>query len=250
MADSSFAVSAKPDKLLPLVLDGLLRAAAEAEGKPLHGAKNAGLFPTSAAGRQAAQFCLDHGCLHLIGVETQGKKPVELYAITPSGLAFVVEKLSPAKVLEQIGQALAERARQWEALSETVHRCQAELETFRRRIETIAADLPRRSEALLATLRGSWKQAALEYLEHWHQDRPHEDCPLPELLSQVQRTCPGLTLGQFHDGLRRLHDEGQIYLHPWTGPLYEIPEPACALLVGHAVAYYASRRPAEEQAAA
>ena len=53
---------------------------------------------------------------------------------------------------------------------------------------------------------------------------------------------PSLTIGQFHDSLRRLHEMEKIYLHPWTGPLYEIPEPACALLVGHEVAYYASVR--------
>ena len=44
------------------------------------------------------------------------------------------------------------------------------------------------------------------------------------------------------DGLRKLHQQEQIYLHPWTGPLYDLPEPALALLVGHEVAYYASRR--------
>jgi hypothetical protein len=53
-----------------------------------------------------------------------------------------------------------------------------------------------------------------------------------------------LTIGQFHDGLRELHNREQVYLHPWTGPLYELPEPAYALLIGHEVAYYASERKA------
>ena len=38
------------------------------------------------------------------------------------------------------------------------------------------------------------------------------------------------------------HDLGKIYLHPWTGPLYDIPEPPYALLIGHEIAYYASIR--------
>ena len=50
------------------------------------------------------------------------------------------------------------------------------------------------------------------------------------------------TIGQFHDQLRLLHEQELIYLHPWTGPLSEIPEPATALLVGHGIAYYASVR--------
>jgi hypothetical protein len=55
-----------------------------------------------------------------------------------------------------------------------------------------------------------------------------------------------MSLGSFHDALRRLQDAGQIYLHPWTGPLHEIPEPPCALLVGHVVAYYASINRSQE----
>jgi hypothetical protein len=50
------------------------------------------------------------------------------------------------------------------------------------------------------------------------------------------------TIGEFHDCLRRLHAAGSVYLHPWTGPLYALPEPAYALLAGHNVAYYASSR--------
>ena len=67
-----------------------------------------------------------------------------------------------------------------------------------------------------------------------------EDCPLPELLRSLNDPQP--SLGEFHDCLRKLHADGAIYLHPWTGPLYAVPEPACALLVGHGIAYYASIR--------
>jgi hypothetical protein len=65
-----------------------------------------------------------------------------------------------------------------------------------------------------------------------------EDCTLPELF----RRLGAPSIGTFHDALRQLHDRGAIYLHPWTGPLYAVPEPAFALLVGHGVAYYASAR--------
>jgi hypothetical protein len=70
------------------------------------------------------------------------------------------------------------------------------------------------------------------------------DYPLPELFRQAQAATPGLTMGAFHDELRRLVDDGKIYLHPWTGPLYDLPEPPYALLVGHEIAYYASLRDA------
>ena len=69
-----------------------------------------------------------------------------------------------------------------------------------------------------------------------------EDCPLPELYRGLSVLEPPPTIGAFHDCLRQLHADGSVYLHPWTGPLYALPEPAYALLVGHGVAYYASPR--------
>ena len=84
--------------------------------------------------------------------------------------------------------------------------------------------------------------ALMAHLKKRHAAGSLDDCPLPEVFRQTKASHPGLTLGQFHDLLRRLYENRQIYLHPWTGPLYELPEPACALLAGHEVVYYASVR--------
>lgn len=84
-------------------------------------------------------------------------------------------------------------------------------------------------------------------LQRWQQSGVSDDCPLPQLYRQICPAIPDMTIGRFHDELRRLHDFGQIYLHPWTGPLYEVPEPAYALLVGHLVAYYASLKDSVHQ---
>jgi len=65
---------------------------------------------------------------------------------------------------------------------------------------------------------------------------------LPELYGSLSTLEPSPTVGQFHDALRQLHAADRVYLHPWTGPLYALPEPPLALLVGHEVAYYASVR--------
>lgn len=67
------------------------------------------------------------------------------------------------------------------------------------------------------------------------------DCPLPDLFRTLAANGP-LTIGEFHDCLRELHAEGRVSLPQWTGPLYALPEPQYALLIGHGIAYYASLR--------
>lgn len=88
----------------------------------------------------------------------------------------------------------------------------------------------------------SWLADVLAHLAQWQERGALEDCPLPELYRSARQAAPGLSIGHFHDGLRTLRERRQIELHPWTGPLYEIPEPAVALLIGHAIVYYASAR--------
>ncbi len=84
--------------------------------------------------------------------------------------------------------------------------------------------------------------AITDQLVAWHDGGALGDCPLPELFRRLRPNEPGLTIGLFHDRLRLLHQGGKVSLHPWTGPLYEMPAPAYALLVGHEIAYYASLR--------
>ena len=88
----------------------------------------------------------------------------------------------------------------------------------------------------------AWLPALLHFLRDRQNSNALDDCSLPDLFRQARQISPQLSVGHFHDGLRSLHAREQIYLHPWTGPLHELPELAVALLVGHEVAYYASPR--------
>lgn len=67
-------------------------------------------------------------------------------------------------------------------------------------------------------------------------------CSLCELFHQVQQADANLSVGRFHDELRELHRRGDVAFTPWTGPLYELPEPHLALLIGHEVLYYVRLR--------
>lgn len=266
------------DKPNQWILPALSRAAAAAGAVPLYGNKTAaGLFPNNAAGKQAAQRCQEDGYLCLVpmsepapvngaggGAITVAKKKtagVPLCTITEKGLAYLLSQVSPRQMLEDFVRALEGRRSQADELLALARQMQHSIEGMKSNVEkalqhTYKIDSPAGSGNLKALFAGflndsnsscstpppagdaALHDALLAELTRWQQTGATEDCPLPDLYRQ---TSPR-SIGQFHDALRQLHDRGKIYLHPWTGPLYEIPEPPYALLIGHEIAYYASIR--------
>jgi hypothetical protein len=230
------------DKSTQLVLEALGRAAAEPDGVPLLGAKPA-LFSASPPARQAAQRCLDEHLLRVIRTETRGKTDQQYCALTEKGLAFLLQQAHPRQVLEDLLRAVEARQQQLDDLLRLARKSQADLEGLKAATERVLQHLthPTTNGTTPKSADADWTADVLACLTRRH-DSAAGDCPLPELFRQAQQTAPALTLGAFHDGLRRLHAQEKIYLHPWTGPLYDLPEPSVALLVGHEIAYYASQR--------
>ncbi len=264
------------DKSTPLVLAALGRAATGA-GLPLHGGKSApGLFPTTAAGKQAAQRCREEGLLVEVPVEpgatpgangattlTRSRTAAPLFAITDKGLSYLLSQVSPRQAFEHFLEALQHRQAQLDELCTLARQTLAGTETLRTSVEKTLALLPTPGAASNGHLKALFssfladtaRPAAapspkekdleayvLQELGRWQHADSTEDCPLPHLYRHAAAQQPGLTIGRFHDLLRRLYESSQIYLHPWTGPLYQLPEPPYALLVGHEIAYYASLR--------
>jgi hypothetical protein len=244
------------DKSNTLILEALTKALAEPGGLPLHGTKRlASLFTASASAKQAAQRCLDEGYLRVLHRESKGKAVQEFCGLTDKGLAYVLSQVSPKQVLEELVHTLQARqtlvaelvaaARQWQNGLDAL---QAAVEKVLQQIQTGSAAVPCAAPVgPVPSLNGSQSLAAelVACLKQWQATGAPGDCPLPELYRRVQPTAQSLTIGHYHDNLRHLHEQEKIYLHPWTGPLYEIPEPAYALLVGHEIAYYASTRSGE-----
>jgi hypothetical protein len=226
------------DRPTQILLDGLSRAVADPAGLPLFGGKSApGLFAATAAGRAVAQRCKDEGLLRVVRTETHGKTPLDVCTVTDKGLAYLLSQVSPKQVLEDFIRTLDARQAQAGELLLIARQMQAGLDALKLSAEKVLEQLHRPAVNGSANGSEAWPAAVLSYLA-----RRQEDCPLPELFRQATQAAPGLTIGRFHDGLRRLLDAGQIYLHPWTGPLHALPEPPYALLVGHEIAYYASKR--------
>jgi hypothetical protein len=241
------------DKSTQLVLDALSRAVADPGGVPLYGNRKApGLFANTAGGRPLAQRCKDEGYLRVVHCETKGKTVQEVCAITEKGLAYLLDQVSPKQILEQLVQALQARQAQVGDLVAAARQWQAGIEALQAAVERVLQQIhkPNGTPGPYAGVPGpapsgngceTWTTEVLTSLAQWRDSGATEDCPLPEVYRRAQRVAR-LSIGQFHDGLRRLHDQQRIYLHPWTGPLHEVPEPAYALLIGHEVLYYASSR--------
>lgn len=236
------------DKSTQLVLAALGRAAADPAGVPLHGSKaQPGLFAGTALGKQAARHCLDEGYLRVLRTETRGKTTQEVCTLSDKGLTYLLGQVSPRQVLEDFLRVLESRRNQVADLVAAARQMHASLDALRASAEHVlqqvrSAPPPGVNGAHPKPAAGAWTEQALELLGCWQASGASEDYPLPDLYRQLRASAPELTIGGFHDSLRCLHDQGRLYLHPWTGPLHDLPEPPYALLVGHEIAYYASLR--------
>ena len=257
------------DKSTRMVLAALSRAAAAPEGAPLFAVRGgSGLFPAAPAGRQAAQRCKEEGWLRVLTDESDASAPLpaaagdtavlvrkkpktttEICHLTDKGLAWLVGQTSPREVLEDFLRALEARQTEASNLLAGVQRMHTSFEALKAGAEKVLErmSLPEAAaptEGLLERFQrfhqGQIADARTVLLSRLQEWQTSGDCPLPELFRRSRTETPDLTIGAFHDELRRLHDAGLVYLHPWTGPLHALPEPSFALLVGHEIAYYAS----------
>lgn len=270
------------DKITQIITDALSKAAAHPEGLPLFtGKSDPGLFPNTTAAKPAAQRCLDEGLLRTCGTDGRARTPRELYTLSEAGWEYLLNQVNPKHVLEDFLRVLEARqgevnellvaarrmADSLGGLKEAVSRVLPAIETTRlvasggNASEWLGGQWPHSTGAQDRTIaeaadgrcrpavsrgdgtdpRQDWSARIVGRLTAW-SGAAGEDCPLPELYRSLASASPAPSIGQFHDCLRELVERGVIGLHPWTGPLYALPEPAYALLVGHGIAYYASLR--------
>jgi hypothetical protein len=229
------------DKSTQLVLEALSRAVADPAGLLLFSQKTApGLFRATSLARQAAQRCKEQDLLRVVRTEARGNSVHEVCAITPKGLDHLLTQSNPRHVLEDLVRAVEAREKQLDDLLATLRQTQNHLEGMRTLTAAVLQHLKRPSIGPSAV--EVCDQEILKYLDDWRTGNASKDCPLPYLFRALTANTPTLTIGQFHDALRGLCEQGKVYLHPWTGPMYDLPEPPFALLTGHEVAYYASLR--------
>lgn len=194
------------------------------------GGQTPGLFPSNGvANRRLFESILELGFVEL---GTSGSE----CRLTEAGKVWLLEKESPRVLLEDFLRASESQGE--------------ELRRMSLAIEEMRGHLLRQGSEIRAVLGGLSSDVKLPDADRWieglladHAQSPAAaDRTLGELYLDLQRTFPRLTIGQFHDAIRSLHEAGRIRLSPWTGPLYQLPEPGLALLIGHEVLYYVRLR--------
>ena len=233
------------DKSTRLIIDALCRAAADPAGSPLVAGKSeSGLFPATALARTAAERCKAEGLLQVVRSENKGKGTREPVRPDRQGHGVPGPRRQPAAG----GRRLRPRPGSPPSGSPA---------TARRRVAhgPGIGNHPRRPRRRAPPARRPARHA-----------RPADGRPTRCVDRRHQSAAGRVARGG--RGVRGLPAAGAVrparsaasrpassttpcggctttgrsHLHPWTGPLYALPEPAFALLVGHEVAYYASIR--------
>ncbi|MGL4421816.1 MAG: hypothetical protein ACRCZF_14200 [Gemmataceae bacterium] len=246
-----------PAKIQVLILDALRQAAAgPQEHRLFRAGKVPGLFPSrTGLSAEAAQQALREGYLQRLRLEPLARAAMDTVAITPAGVAFLHQHESPQGILHELQELLGQSQ---QGVPIWLNQTQQELTRLREEFEQKAAAVLARLETLAGRVEDAlrraeltpvapagvtqlvpWANRVLAYL----RQRPGGLCPLPELFLAL----PPMSVIEFQDGLRRLHDARQIQLRPAT-----LAEPEFAFvhegqLVG---ALEPFRRPGEQSTAA
>jgi hypothetical protein len=247
------------DKVTQILIGALKQGAGEEGEQRLY---RSGKLPGLFAGRtglnaEIATQALQDGLIELVRTEAKGKNTIEWVKVTQKGVAYVLEHESPLRAMEELKAALeinqqgfpAWLAQMRQDLDTLTLRLTQEVEAMGRRLEALAVRVtealhradkmgPQLPEGAAGAL--PWAHEALAYLEKRQAGGLGEKCPLSELFAALQQKEEGLTLKDFHAGLRRLHDRGVLRLLTYDGPDGP-PEPEYALLDGATMYFYAAR---------
>lgn len=236
---------------LPEAISALSRAMVDQIPVKLHGtAKSPGIFLGSGQKQKlAAALCLENGWLQGTGefVGT-GKSKSETYRITPKGTEFALENAeiplllrdllmandSQREVLKQITNQLKTLNESAPAQHDLLLQLKQKASIPPETTHSAAVSHP----AAATSTDGKWLSQIVEYVKQYRNRNPHRSCPFSELF-KVIATPAGITIGQFHDGLRLLARERKITLEPWTRAMSDLENDHLALVQGKETKFYA-----------
>jgi hypothetical protein len=238
------------------LLDALKMALHEpGEHRLFRAGKLAGLFParTGPAG-EAALLAVRDGLLETVRTEAKGRVITEWVCATPKAVSYIHQHDSPRSILRELKEVLnATQAGVPVFLAEA----RAELATLSANFESRASamlarldDLATRCEAALRRAETKlpavtestaklvpWALEALEYLDRRNETGIKTPCLLPELFHALRTRFATLSLPDFHDGMKRLHDMRAVQLQTAN----EMSEPEYAIVAEGKLMYAVTR---------
>lgn len=210
-----------------------------------------GFFKGSAqATRAAAKLCEERQWLvpseEWVG---KGRTRKQKYRLSPAGVEAVLRHSETAVLLRGLATDLRKQSDTLQSMQDQI----GQLLSHRRPLADVVAQLalrvePPDVEAVLRRLQtpspaappaaADWQEQVVRLAAEQRQRDRFQPATLPQLFAQLRQTRPELTLGQFHDGLRRLRDQGRIRLTPYTRALATIADAGAALFLDGEVMYY------------
>jgi hypothetical protein len=238
---------AKSAGLEELILEAVERALADPSSRKLHGTKaNPGIFlASSAAAKAAAQRCLDLGLIVPSGEQRAKSKVTLLYGIAPAGVQYLLEHDPLRQLLAATRDGVDQLAQTSAACQQTLVRVQQQVTRLQEAVQNAAsrlqppniekmlaavsaargaaatgpgavAGLPVASPASSAAPNAELGHALLTHLQQHKRQAPLRPLDLPQVYRFAQTRQPALSLGSFHDAVRRLAEAGQLRLTPFT----------------------------------
>lgn len=229
-----------------------------------------GLFPGGQAGARLVQLARTEGLLEEVpppepAVKPKGRgKPPVWVVVTAKGQQLVRDQDSPRKLLEGLHEKLEARGID---LAEGVRQTQEQLAGIREAVDVLEKTLRTHFahfQQTAATLRttldqlgtppvpvvsarpapapaadpGKWLDEVVAFVAGQKRLNSFNRPNLKVIFEHLRQTQPTLTLGQFHDGLRGLHQQRRIRLDPYTQALATLQDPEHALYLDREVKYY------------
>jgi hypothetical protein len=248
---------AKASDVDQLILEALERALADPKPRKLHGTKAIpGIFlSASATTKAAASRCLEQGLVRQVAEQRTGKRLTPLFAIAPAGVALALERSPVPRLLAAMLDAVARTARSVAECSGMLQAVGEQAEQLRKAFEQATARLqPPDTAKILEHISVSQAPAcaasAADHAESLDKDlvsyirtrrvrTPLQPVELPELFRHAAAKFAPLSVGQFHDAVRRLAGQKRMRLLPFTQAMYQLAEPEYALILGREIMYYA-----------
>lgn len=83
-----------------------------------------------------------------------------------------------------------------------------------------------------------WHEDVVQMAHEQRAKNPFKRMTFPEVMAKLKEKHPQLTMSQFHDGLRDLHDQGKIRLGAYTQALAQMEEARNAMFLDREVKFY------------